>query len=201
MFMRVSSRLLGSVATVVGPLALLAATPVAAHAGAGPDHLTITVADSDNGGDGTSELECSPAGGTHSDPGAACGRLDELEAQGVDPFAPVAGDARCTMQYGARPPPASRGPGTAAPSTPPTRWATDARSLGGSRSSPCCLRPGRDPRSHGHRVVTRPARDPHILYVGSVASGASSPTSARRLPPVIRRGPRGRMVRAVGKSQ
>lgn len=100
MFMRVSSRLLGSVATVVGPLALLAATPVAAHAGAGPDHLTITVADSDNGGDGTSELECSPAGGTHSDPGAACGRLDELEAQGVDPFAPVAGDARCTMQYG-----------------------------------------------------------------------------------------------------
>lgn len=102
MFMRVSHRLIGSVATVVGPLALLAATPVAAHAGVGPglDHLTITVADSDNGSDGTYELECSPAGGTHSDPGAACGRLDELEAQGVDPFAPVAGDARCTMQYG-----------------------------------------------------------------------------------------------------
>ncbi len=113
MFMRVSprsssrsssqlpgSRLLGSVAAVVGPLAVLAATPVAAHADAGLDRLTITVADSDNGSDGTYELECSPAGGTHSDPGAACGRLDELEAQGVDPFAPVADDARCTMQYG-----------------------------------------------------------------------------------------------------
>ncbi|MFF3496492.1 SSI family serine proteinase inhibitor [Streptomyces sp. NPDC002795] len=105
MFMRVSSRLIGSVASVVGPLVLLAAAPVAAHADAGHtdaglDHLTITVADSDNGSDGTYELECAPVGGTHSDPGAACGRLDELEAQGVDPFAPVAGDARCTMQYG-----------------------------------------------------------------------------------------------------
>ncbi|MFJ9176985.1 SSI family serine proteinase inhibitor [Streptomyces sp. NPDC102360] len=102
--MRISSRLLGSVATVVGPLALLAASPVAAHAdagsGLGPDHLTVTVADSDNGSDGTYELECSPVGGTHSDPAAACGRLDELEAQGVDPFVPVASDARCTMQYG-----------------------------------------------------------------------------------------------------
>ncbi|MER5438302.1 SSI family serine proteinase inhibitor [Streptomyces sp. NPDC002790] len=101
--MRISSRLIasvGSVASVVGPLALLAATPVAAHADTGLDHLTVTVADSDNGGDGTYELECSPVGGTHSDPGAACGRLGELEAQGVDPFAPVADDARCTMQYG-----------------------------------------------------------------------------------------------------
>ncbi|MFZ3569237.1 SSI family serine proteinase inhibitor [Streptomyces sp. BH097] len=106
--MRISSRMLGSVATVVAPLALLAATPAAAHADAGSgfgfgpglDHLTITVTDSDNGSDGTYELDCSPAGGTHSDPGAACGRLDELEAEGVDPFAPVAGDARCTMQYG-----------------------------------------------------------------------------------------------------
>ncbi|MEB8343877.1 SSI family serine proteinase inhibitor [Streptomyces endophyticus] len=100
MSMRFSSRIIGSVASVVGPLAFLAVTPVAAHADAGLDHLTITVADSDNGSDGTYELECSPAGGTHSDPGAACGRLDELETQGVDPFAPVAGDARCTMQYG-----------------------------------------------------------------------------------------------------
>lgn len=106
MFMRISSRMLGSVATVVGPLALLAATPVAAHAdegsglGPGLDHLTVTVTDSDNGSDGTYELDCSPVGGTHSDPAAACGRLEDLEAEGVDPFAPVSADARCTMQYG-----------------------------------------------------------------------------------------------------
>ncbi|MGY0492867.1 SSI family serine proteinase inhibitor [Streptomyces sp. WG-D5] len=103
--MRVSSRVLGSVAAVVGPLALLAAAPVAAHADTDPvadglDRLTITVTDSDNGSDGTYELECRPAGGTHAEPAEACGRLDELAVQGVDPFAPVSADARCTMQYG-----------------------------------------------------------------------------------------------------
>ncbi|WP_306324061.1 MULTISPECIES: SSI family serine proteinase inhibitor [unclassified Streptomyces] len=104
---RISSRLLASAATLAAPLAAplaaLAATPVAAHADTGAgglDRLTVTVADSDNGGDGTYELECRPAGGTHEDPDGACGRLDELEAEGVDPFAPVADDARCTMQYG-----------------------------------------------------------------------------------------------------
>ncbi|MET8474015.1 SSI family serine proteinase inhibitor [Streptomyces sp. NPDC006422] len=102
MFMRIPSRVLGSVATVVGPLALLTATPATADTDpvGGLDRLTVTVSDSENGSDGTYELDCRPVGGTHTDPAAACGRLDELEAQGIDPFAPVADDARCTMQYG-----------------------------------------------------------------------------------------------------
>ncbi|MGY0025200.1 SSI family serine proteinase inhibitor [Streptomyces sp. YJ-C3] len=109
---RLSSRLLLTAASA----AALAAVPVSAHADTGPtrmppppfgapdgpggDHLTVTVADSGNGSDGTRELECGPAGGTHSDPGAACDRLDELAGDGQDPFAPVPKGSLCTMQYG-----------------------------------------------------------------------------------------------------
>ncbi|MFJ9039890.1 SSI family serine proteinase inhibitor [Streptomyces sp. NPDC102406] len=64
------------------------------------DHLTVSVSDSGTRGDGTYELECGPAGGTHADPEAACARLDELAGSGQDPFAPVPKGAYCTMQYG-----------------------------------------------------------------------------------------------------
>ena len=113
---RVASRLL---LTAAASVAALAAVPVAAHADTGPtrkppppfgsldgvagDHLTVTVADSGNGSDGTHDLQCGPAGptgGTHPDPAAACERLDELAGNGQDPFAPVPDGTFCTMQYG-----------------------------------------------------------------------------------------------------
>ncbi|MFJ8823731.1 SSI family serine proteinase inhibitor [Streptomyces sp. NPDC102467] len=110
---RFSARLL---LTAAASVTALAAVPAAAHADTGPfrmppppfgspdsaygDHLLVSVAGSGNGSDGTHELECGPAGGTHADPGAACGRLDELAAGDPDPFAPVPKGAYCTMQYG-----------------------------------------------------------------------------------------------------
>ncbi|GAA2314977.1 hypothetical protein GCM10010431_39630 [Streptomyces kunmingensis] len=68
--------------------------------GFGGDHLTVSVSGSGAGRDGTYELECGPDGGSHTDPRAACGRLDELAVEGQDPFAPVPKGAYCTMQYG-----------------------------------------------------------------------------------------------------
>ncbi|MYW63880.1 hypothetical protein GTY65_07325 [Streptomyces sp. SID8379] len=113
---RLSRHVLVTSAVCVASGAALAALPSAAHAdtgprrmppapfssldGRGPDRLTISVADAGNGSDGTYELECGPAGGTHPDPGAACGRLEEIGATGADPFAPVPAGAQCTMQYG-----------------------------------------------------------------------------------------------------
>ncbi|MET7757453.1 SSI family serine proteinase inhibitor [Streptomyces sp. NPDC005389] len=65
------------------------------------DHLTVTVTDSgDRAADGTYELTCHPAGGTHPTPQAACDRLDEVTTWGTDPFAPTQPDSLCTMQYG-----------------------------------------------------------------------------------------------------
>ncbi|MFE5485370.1 SSI family serine proteinase inhibitor [Streptomyces sp. NPDC056527] len=84
-------------------LALAAvATGAAATAAPAPeDRLTLTVADSgDPATDGTFELDCHPAGGSHPAPRAACDKLDELTEWGADPFAPVAPDTMCTMQYG-----------------------------------------------------------------------------------------------------
>ncbi|MFD3993164.1 SSI family serine proteinase inhibitor [Streptomyces sp. NPDC058583] len=73
----------------------------AAVARAPLDHVTLTVADSgDRAADGTYELICHPAGGTHPASQAACARLDELTTWGTDPFAPVPPDSMCTMQYG-----------------------------------------------------------------------------------------------------
>ncbi|WP_052029086.1 SSI family serine proteinase inhibitor, partial [Streptomyces aurantiacus] len=93
--------------------ALAAAFPAAAHA-CPADHpgvperssahrLTITVDGTGGAGDGTYTLECAPAGangGTHPSPDDACERLDQLAANGTDPFEPVPGDALCTEQYG-----------------------------------------------------------------------------------------------------
>ncbi|MZD07452.1 hypothetical protein GTW43_20535 [Streptomyces sp. SID5785] len=118
---RAAARLLLTAAASAA--ALGASLPVAAHADTGPIHtapapvglldgilpsgggpagdkLTLTVADSGSGNDGTYELRCAPVGGTHPEAAAACAKLDEFASDGRDPFAPVPKDALCTMQYG-----------------------------------------------------------------------------------------------------
>ncbi|MET4923692.1 SSI family serine proteinase inhibitor [Streptomyces sp. PSRA5] len=65
------------------------------------DRLTVTVADTNiTRADGTYELRCGPAGGTHPESMSACARLDELAGEGRDPFAPVPDGQMCTMQMG-----------------------------------------------------------------------------------------------------
>ncbi|MEV0774513.1 SSI family serine proteinase inhibitor [Streptomyces sp. NPDC050433] len=65
------------------------------------DRLTVTVVDSNiTRADGTYELRCGPAGGTHPESSSACARLDELAGEGKDPFAPVPEGQMCTMQMG-----------------------------------------------------------------------------------------------------
>ncbi|GHA19865.1 hypothetical protein GCM10010329_48660 [Streptomyces spiroverticillatus] len=62
------------------------------------DRLIVTVAGSGYvTHDGTWELVCHPAGGTHPWPEMACDHLDGMQG---DPFAPVPDDAMCTDQYG-----------------------------------------------------------------------------------------------------
>ncbi|MGW8597978.1 SSI family serine proteinase inhibitor [Streptomyces sp. NPDC055893] len=84
--------------------ALSTCSTAAVASGAEPapvDHLTLTVTHSgDPAADGTFELTCHPAGGTHRAPQAACDRLDEVTTWGTDPFAPPQPDSLCTMQYG-----------------------------------------------------------------------------------------------------
>ncbi|MFE1949609.1 SSI family serine proteinase inhibitor [Streptomyces sp. NPDC059524] len=89
----------GPIRTAPGPVGLLDGLLPQGPAAA-PDQLRLTVSDSGNGNDGTYELRCAPAGGTHPDAAAACARLDEIENEGQDPFAPAAKDQLCTMQYG-----------------------------------------------------------------------------------------------------
>lgn len=65
------------------------------------DHLTVTVTGSDRPAtNGTFELRCHPAGGTHLRAEDACDSLDELTIWGKTPFAPVTTGSQCTMQYG-----------------------------------------------------------------------------------------------------
>ncbi|MFB7247861.1 hypothetical protein CW362_39415 [Streptomyces populi] len=64
------------------------------------DRLTVTVHDAGGGADGTFELECHPAGGTHPHAAEACDRLDRMTTWGKDTFAPVPPDSLCTMVYG-----------------------------------------------------------------------------------------------------
>ncbi|MFC7881633.1 SSI family serine proteinase inhibitor [Streptomyces sp. NPDC057376] len=106
-----AARLLGAAALSVASLAALAAHPAAA---AGPyatatatgpddratDHLTVTVRDAGPDADGTYELSCGPAGGTHPDPAGACAVVERDTRWGQDAFAPVPEGSVCTMQYG-----------------------------------------------------------------------------------------------------
>ncbi|MGW2560527.1 SSI family serine proteinase inhibitor [Streptomyces sp. NPDC001514] len=65
------------------------------------DRLTVITSGTGNPmADGTYELTCAPAGGTHPEAQAACDRLEEFGRQGENPFAPVAQDAMCTQMYG-----------------------------------------------------------------------------------------------------
>lgn len=65
------------------------------------DRLTVTVVDTNiTRADGTYELRCGPAGGTHPEAASACERLDELAAGDKDPFAAVPKGQMCTMQMG-----------------------------------------------------------------------------------------------------
>ncbi|KOG64242.1 hypothetical protein ADK76_09910 [Streptomyces griseoflavus] len=65
------------------------------------DHLTVTVSDSGKAAkDGTYELYCHPARGTHTDARGACDKLDSLTRWGKDAFAGVPKGSKCTMQYG-----------------------------------------------------------------------------------------------------
>ncbi|MFJ2090416.1 SSI family serine proteinase inhibitor [Streptomyces sp. NPDC087901] len=105
--------------TAVVSLAALAAAAPAATAVAGPlplplslplpvlqnddtdTHLTVVVSGSGNPeADGTYELECEPAGGSHPVAQQACDRLAQLPRESADPFAPVPRDAMCTQQFG-----------------------------------------------------------------------------------------------------
>ncbi|MFF3326109.1 SSI family serine proteinase inhibitor [Streptomyces sp. NPDC002889] len=66
-----------------------------------PDRLTLVVAATGNPRtDGTYELECGPAGGSHPSAQSACARLDQLAREGRDPFAPVPERQMCTQQSG-----------------------------------------------------------------------------------------------------
>ncbi|MFI6860143.1 SSI family serine proteinase inhibitor [Streptomyces sp. NPDC050421] len=103
--------------TAVVSLAALAAAAPGATAAAGPlplplplsllrnddagTHLTVVVAGSGNPeADGTYELECEPAGGSHPVAQQACDRLAQLPGESADPFAPVSRNAMCTQQFG-----------------------------------------------------------------------------------------------------
>jgi hypothetical protein len=87
----------GSAASLLGRLAPLP-LPLLEES---PDRFTVTVAGSGvTRADGSFKLECGPVGGTHPKAKAACARLTELAESDQDPFAPVARDAMCTMQYG-----------------------------------------------------------------------------------------------------
>ncbi|MEU9498865.1 SSI family serine proteinase inhibitor [Streptomyces sp. NPDC048196] len=79
------------------------ATPAARRVsqGAPRDHLTVTVRRSGSAHtDGTFELYCHPARGTHHHVRRACDKLDSMTRWGKDPFAPVPQHAQCTMIYG-----------------------------------------------------------------------------------------------------
>ncbi|MEV7131100.1 SSI family serine proteinase inhibitor [Streptomyces sp. NPDC093260] len=90
-------------------LTALFAGAAAAGAGAPPplrdedragDHLTVTVRDAGDGRDGTYELSCHPAYGSHPDARGACTALDRNTRWGRDTFAPVPDGTVCTLQYG-----------------------------------------------------------------------------------------------------
>lgn len=107
-----SALLLGLLAPLAGP-ASLSAAPAAASPAAPPlvrnenrgvdhlvDHLTVTVRHAGEGRDGTYELYCHPAGGSHPDARGACDVLDRNTLWGREIFAPVPDDSLCTLQYG-----------------------------------------------------------------------------------------------------
>ncbi|MFJ5234445.1 SSI family serine proteinase inhibitor [Kitasatospora sp. NPDC088391] len=88
-----------AVVLALAAVALCPSVLPAAAAGRVGDRLTVTVTDGRDG-DGTSVLQCHPAGGSHPEARRACARLDALTRQGGDPFAPPPADEICSMRYG-----------------------------------------------------------------------------------------------------
>ncbi|MFF0221792.1 SSI family serine proteinase inhibitor [Streptomyces sp. NPDC004629] len=68
--------------------------------GGSGDRLIVTVRYAGPGQDGTYELVCHPAAGSHPDPRRACATVDRNTHWGSDPFAPVPADSVCTMIHG-----------------------------------------------------------------------------------------------------
>ncbi|MFE3658591.1 SSI family serine proteinase inhibitor [Streptomyces sp. NPDC059165] len=100
-------------ATATASVAALTAVPTAVAAAPVPlplpllersdvgDRLTITTSHTGNPrADGTFELTCAPAGGTHPEAPAACDKLAQFAKEGKDPFTPIDERSICTMQYG-----------------------------------------------------------------------------------------------------
>ncbi|MFJ4931069.1 SSI family serine proteinase inhibitor [Streptomyces sp. NPDC088736] len=82
-----------------GPAAAVLAPPPVRAEDSG-DRLTVTVRHLGGAADGTYELRCHPAGGSHPTPEQACEALDRRTTWGKDPFAPVPPGSLCTMLYG-----------------------------------------------------------------------------------------------------
>ncbi|MFD5035197.1 SSI family serine proteinase inhibitor [Streptomyces sp. NPDC058405] len=91
----------GDTSAAAVPFSRLAPLPLPLLGEAPGDEFTVAVADTGiRNADGTYQLKCGPAGGTHPEARAACDRLAELAGGGQDPFAPVPRGEMCTMQYG-----------------------------------------------------------------------------------------------------
>ncbi|MFF2651739.1 SSI family serine proteinase inhibitor [Streptomyces sp. NPDC058045] len=99
--------------TAAVSLAALSVLPASAQAEPGPaglpdlssllaprDRLTVSVTGAGGDVDGTYELSCRPAAGSHPNPAEACRQLGEYQVRGADPFAPVSAGTMCTMVYG-----------------------------------------------------------------------------------------------------
>jgi hypothetical protein len=87
-------------AAAAGGRAPLAPPPVREEDRTGDDHLTVTVRHAGGRADGTFEVYCHPARGSHPDPDGACGAVDRNTRWGRDAFAPVPDGELCTMRYG-----------------------------------------------------------------------------------------------------
>ncbi|MFG2429808.1 SSI family serine proteinase inhibitor [Streptomyces sp. NPDC048590] len=92
-------------ATAVAPLVPLPPLPVLQGdwpaAQDSRTKLTVTVSESGNpAANGTFELECDPAGGTHPEAQRACDLLDEAAESGENPFVATDRNAMCTQQMG-----------------------------------------------------------------------------------------------------
>ncbi|MGV4986868.1 SSI family serine proteinase inhibitor [Streptomyces sp. NRAIS4] len=90
---------LSAVPAVAAPAVPAVPPPVRPEDQAG-DHLTVVVRHAGAGRDGTFEVFCHPAAGSHPDAADACRALDERTRWGRDLFAPEAPGGTCTMLYG-----------------------------------------------------------------------------------------------------
>ncbi|MDQ0582048.1 SSI family serine proteinase inhibitor [Streptomyces rishiriensis] len=86
--------------TALADVTSLAPPPAREEDRVSGDHLTVTVRHADGRSDGTFQVYCHPAGGSHPDVGDACRAVDRNTRWGRDVFAPAPEDGVCTMRYG-----------------------------------------------------------------------------------------------------